>query len=327
MVALCLISSAERSGKTTIAAAIGRHLIGQGRRVGFFKPSLTAGPDPDAGLMREALGLDETLELLSPAYADEKALKDNVKSAFARISAGKDVVIIEGPAGRSQLTDDIAEQLDARAVAIEAYSRQLTGSVESTRKVGGRLIGVVLNKVPRSRLAQAKAELAQAGIKVLGVIPEDRALLTLTVAELARGTGGSIVQPKDGNTAALMENIMLGAMSPDHGPEYYSHKTNKAVVIRSDRPDMQLAALDTSTKCLVLAGKAAPIPMVLRRAEQRGVPVISADNDVAGVVVAIEAALQDARLNKEKVARAAVLVAQHLDFGVVYNGLGLSGQR
>jgi hypothetical protein len=165
----------------------------------------------------------------------------------------------------------------------------------------------------------------QGGFKVLGVIPEDRALLTLTVAELAREVKGEIVVG-DGNTSALVESIMLGAMSPDHGPEYYQHKQNKAVVIRAERPDMQLAALDTSTRCLVLAGKTAPIPMVLRRAEQKRVPVISAkDGGVSAVVANIERALRVARFNTEKATRADELVEQQLDLGELYRNLGLSG--
>jgi BioD-like phosphotransacetylase family protein len=326
LVALYLASSTERSGKTTIAAAIGKHLIDRKRRVGYFKPRLLAdggrNPDPDATLMRDILALDEPIGALSPAFADHAALRQGVKTAFGNISGRRDVVIVEGLGELDQHMIDAAMTLEAKVVGIEGYAQRTTSLLESYDELGSRAIGVVLNKVPRSRMEQAKTDLAGAGATILGVIPEDRALLTLTVAELARAIDGNVLSG-DGTSSALVENVLLGAMSPDHGPEYYAHRENKAALIRSDRPDMQLAALETSTTCLVLAGKNAPIPMVQRRAEQKGVPVIVADSDIAGVVAKLEIGLKNARLNEAKAVRAAVLVEQHLGMDRFLNNLGL----
>ena len=83
-----------------------------------------------------------------------------------------------------------------------------------------------------------------AGIPVLGEIPEDRALLTITIGEVAAAIQGEILNNAE-KSPELVENIMLGAMSVDSGLEYFGRKGNKAVIVKNDRPDLQLAALET----------------------------------------------------------------------------------
>ena len=63
---------------------------------------------------------------------------------------------------------------------------------------------------------------------------------------------------------------MLGAMVVDSGLDYFGRKSNKAAIIQQDRPDMQLAALETPTSCLVLSGSSQPpIYSVLQKAESQ----------------------------------------------------------
>ena len=137
------------------------------------------------------------------------------------------------------------------------------------------------------------------GIDILGVLPEDRALFGLTVGELAEHIQGEILSSAD-KSGELVENFMLGAMIVDPGPDYFGRKASKAVVVRGERPDMQLAALETSARCLVLAGNTAPIPAVLSRAEEQSVPIILAKDDTGAVVNRIEDALGKTKFNQEK---------------------------
>ena len=73
-----------------------------------------------------------------------------------------------------------------------------------------------------------------------------------SVGELAKHLGGEIVNCPE-RSEELVENLMLGALSVDSGLDYFRRKTNKAVIARGDRPDLQMAALETSTKCLILS--------------------------------------------------------------------------
>jgi hypothetical protein len=87
---------------------------------------------------------------------------------------------------------------------------------------------------------------------------------------------------------------------------------------------MQMAALETSTRCLVISGGTAPVDSVRYTAESKGVPIIVTGNDTDTIVKNIEEALGRARFNQEKkLLRLAELVESHLDFPAICKGLGL----
>jgi len=87
---------------------------------------------------------------------------------------------------------------------------------------------------------------------------------------------------------------------------------------------MQMAALETSTKCLVLSGDEGPIDYVRSKAADRGVPVISTRSDTDTVVKSLEDALSEARFNQEKkLPRLIEIAEKNLDFKALYEGLGI----
>ncbi len=331
------VTSLERgSGKTAVCAGLGKHLLDNGKKIGFFKPFiadgknlLSEGIDSDAAFMKHLFALEEPVDLLCPVFSDEGNLRSRIKEAYAKVSQGKDAVIVEDIFGLSQFSRGIVESLDARVIIVEAYSRELLKAIDSYKGFGRYLLGVVLNKVPKSRVEYVRGETAnqfhKAGINILGVLPENRALLALTIGELAAHIQGEILSGAE-KSAELVENFMLGAMSVDPGPQYFGRKANKAVVVRSERPDMQLAALESSTRCLVLTGSTAPEPVVLYRAEEKKVPVISARGDVTAIVANIEGALGKNRFNQDnKLPKLTEIMEEHFDFQAVYRGLGLAG--
>ncbi len=338
MVALYVTSPEGAVGKTAICAGLGRHLLNDGKKVGFLKPLMAGdkpveGTDSDAIFMKQVLTLEEPADQMCPVIDKASNLVDSIRDAYARVSAGKDVVIVEGLCGlgsgdvMERASYAIAEALCARVIIVERYNNQLSPGafIGSYVEFGEFLLGVVLNEVPINRLEQvreeASARFGEAGIKILGVLPEDRTLFALTVAEIARHIQGEIVDPAE-KSSELVENILLGAKQVDPGPEYFSRKTSKAVVVRSDRPDMQLAALETPTTCLVLSGDTPPIPTVLYNAEATKVPIISTDADIISIVSNIEDALNNARFNQDKkLARLGEIMEQHFDFPALYREL------
>jgi BioD-like phosphotransacetylase family protein len=313
---------AQGTGKTAVGAGLGRYWQGKGKRVGFFKPVMADGDQPqveasrrDGLFMKQVLGLAEPVDSICPIIARGELAKD----AYARVSSGKDVVITEGvyePA--------VVSALDARVIAVEGYDS--TGMITGCYKdLGERLLGVVVNKVPVSRLERVRdevtAQLKGAKVRILGVLPEDRLLLTLTIGELAESIHGEILNSA-GQSAELVENFMLGAMTVDPGPEYYSRKSSKAVVTRGERPDMQLAALETSTRCLILCGSTLPTAAVRYRAEIKKVPIILTRGGIAEVVDSIEDALGKGRFSQErKLPRLAEIMEQNFSFPALNAGL------
>lgn len=306
-----VVSVEEAAGKTAICAGLGKYLIGEGKKVGYLKPPApgNSGADTDVVFIRAALGLPDTVSA-------PDIIKDN------------DVVLIEGRVGPkaadgvSRATYEAVKETKAKVIAVEAYTGQASPFIDSYQGFGDSLLGVVINKVPRSRLGQtgerAKADFKAAGIDILGLIPENRRLLAMTVGELAEGIRGRILNNAD-KSAELVENYMLGAMVVDSGLDYFGRKDNKAAIIRQDRPDMQLAALETSTSCLVLSGgDEAPNYNVLQKAEVRGIPVIATGAGTDDVIANIEDALNKTRFNqKQKLPVLAEMVAKNLDLKVL----------
>ena len=336
MVALYVTSLERGSGKTTICAGLGKHLLNAGKKIGFFKPVIAdnknspiESSDSDTAFIKHLFALEEPLDLLCPVFSNENNLTKGIKEAYAKVSQDKkDVVIVEGVSDQSQAAHSMVETLDARVIIVAGYSKELLKAIDSYKDLGRYLLGVVLNKVPGSRLEQVRGEmstqLTKAGINVLGVMPEDRALSALTIGELAERIQGEILSGAE-KSAELVENLMLGAMGVDPDPQYFGRKANKAIVLRSERPDMQLAALETSTRCLVLTGNTVPNPAVLYRAEEKNVPIILARDDITAIVTNIEDALGKTRFNQEnKLPKLTEVMEQHFSFQTVYKGLGLA---
>lgn len=110
----------------------------------------------------------------------------------------------------------------------------------------------------------------------------------ITVGELAASVGGKVINQQV-KTDGVVENYMLGALTPDSGLDYFNRKQKKAAIIRQEREDMQLAALETSTACLVLSGEdKAPAYRVLQKANSRGVPIITTTASVNDIVTRID---------------------------------------
>ena len=66
----------------------------------------------------------------------------------------------------------------------------------------------------------------------------------------------------------LVEHMLVGAMSAEAALTHFRRQAHKAVITGGDRADIQLAALDTSTRCLILTGNLYPSPVVLNRADE-----------------------------------------------------------
>jgi len=332
LVTLYITSPTKGSGKTAICAGIGKQLLAGGKKTGYFKPIITEnqqsneqGKNHDVEFLKQIFSSSESTDIISPGITGSN-LADSIQKAFSRVSQDKDVVIVEGTSDQYEVSPDIVKALDAKVIIVEGYSKELLASTDSYSGLGKSLLGIVINKVPVSRFEQTKADvscqLEKAGINLLGILPEDRALLTLTVGELAEQIQGEIISGAE-QSEELIENLMLGALVLDPGPDYFGRKENKAVVLKSERADMQLAAMETSTRCIVLAGDSSPDKMVLDKAQRKNVPLIQAKNDVSALTASIEDALVKTRLNEQnKMPKLSDIIEQHLDFKLVNQGLG-----
>jgi len=345
------IDSVETAGKTALCAGIGSHLLEHGKQVGFFMPvqlseNGNGHEQKDALFLSEILGLTQPVRQLLPVQMTRDELwraltedTDNftrtIKKAYSQISRSKDVVIMEGLGG---LTIDnvstlacyrIVEDLDAKVVIELLYSPTLSPSslTRVAQELGSRLIGIVINYVPESKIQAVSQNLTamflDAGIKVLGTLPETRSLLGVKVDKLTEILNGELL-PCSGDTGEIVENVMLGAMTFDSGVDYFSRKQNKAAVIRGERADMQLAALETSTKCLILTGDVRPLPAVISQAESKHVPIIVVQKGTSDTLADIEQAFTGTAFDSsKKLEKFREILDKHLDFESLYSALGV----
>jgi BioD-like phosphotransacetylase family protein len=299
-------------------------LLDENKKIGFFKPIIAGSKptetDSDVAFMKDILNLKESADLLSPVFSDESRLKGNIKEAYAKVSKDKDVVLIEC-SDLAQASHTVTEALNARVIIVADYSVDIAKALKSAKDFGKNMLGIVINKVPKSHIEQvredASAQLDKGGVKLIGVLPEDRTLLVLTIDELANSIQGEILRGAE-KSAELVENVMLGALTVDTGPYYYNRKDNKAVILKSERADMQMAALETSTRCLVLAGDEKLQSIVLAQAEEKDVPIITVTDDITSVVTKIEGLLGKIRFNQgNKLPRLNDIMGQHFDFAAL----------
>jgi BioD-like phosphotransacetylase family protein len=350
-VAALYVTSMEAVGKTALCAGIGRKLLDRGISVGFFVPvqlSVTSHADgyEDAAFIREAFGLTESSEQLCPIRLSQRELWQNLtgeaadfeqklKQVYRKVSRGKDIVLMEGLGNldvdkvAALACYTISEVLSARVIILLHYSSTLDVSkiLRICKKLGQQLLGVIINFVPKPKIEAVKQELTalfgEAGIKVLGILPEVRSLLGVSIGELAKVLDGKVLTSPDA-IDDIVENIMLGAMTLDSGVEYFARKTDKAAVIRGERPDMQLAALETPTKCLIITNNIKASPAVIAQAEEKHVPIILVKQDTTATIASIEDALTKTSFRSpQKLKVFGEVLDSYFDFKTLSSELGL----
>jgi len=288
MSTLVVTSLTAGAGKTTICAGIGKQFQNTGKKVGYLRAVAgSTEPDADALFMKEALGLKENEKELAPPFTSDNQMAEAIRAAVDGISSEKDVVLVECAV---EVVLSVAKALSAKILVVATFS-EIERAAHDCRSLGA---GVVINKVPVSQLGTVESKDASAfkdaGITILGVLPESRELLTFTVNELASLVDGKVMNDPE-NATMTADNFMLGAMTVDSALPYYSRIPDKVVVTRAERPDMQLAALETSTRALVLAGKTEVYPQIQLKAESKKIPVVVTELDVKSVAARLEDAV------------------------------------
>ncbi len=331
--------SGERSGvgKTSLAGALLLRIMSSGKAAGYYKPfTASDGPDADATFVSESLltGIDSSavpapVRLLANFGASEAASLAGEIGAAASGLPAVDTLIVEGPdlvspSGDSwNLPGQVAGLLDTRVILVLGFAnrRSAAATLDSIEQLGGRLLGIVINGVTnfRSRVTAEGliGDLQRAGVPVLGMIPEDRGMLAVTVEQIAAHLGGHWVQdPED--TSLLIERFLIGGNIMDSGATYFGRYSNQAVITRAERPDIQLASLMEDTKCLVLTGTGETSAYIKAEAMQRDVPLIRVERDTLPTVEALAGLLDKATAHSAwKINRFSQLIQQHLDITAV----------
>ena len=220
--------------------------------------------------------------------------------------------------------------LAARVLVVVKYNddlQVLDDALTARERLGESLLGVVLNAIPRQRmpfvqeLVKTRAWRSE-GCPCWPCFPRSACCCQSAWASWPSFCPATILCCED-KTDELVEHLMVGAMSVDSALSYFRRKPNKAVITGGDRPDIQLAALETSTKCLILTGNLQPSPIILGRAEEVGVPMILVRQDTLTAVEVIERFFGKTRFHLEKkVQRFEEMLEDRFDFERLYAATG-----
>jgi BioD-like phosphotransacetylase family protein len=305
-------------------------------------------PDEDAVIAKEMLRLPQDPLELSPVVVTPESLRelmrdevkidlmDRLKGAAKAAGDGQDVLLLEGGASMREgyavglPTPAVAKALDCQVIFIVRFHdivQILDDALAAKARLGDTLGGVLINQVPNESWGyvaeSAIPYLEGQGVTVIGMLPEVRALSALSVEEIIEALDADVLV-RGTRAGALVESLNVGAMYADAALSRFRQKVNQAVITGGDRTDIQLAALETSTTCLILTGGMQPSPLVLKQARDFGVTVLMVRRNTVDTVERMLNIRGKTRMAQTTKLRQFQTVLQaNLDFGRLYHELGI----
>jgi len=339
-------STTKFCGKSAVCLGLAKRFKTEGYKVGYFKPvgfEMAQGPhgeriDEDAQLMKDVLDLRIPLEAIAPivlgarfleegARVEPGAYEKRILRAYETATRNMDLMVIEGAydgVGVSFGVDAITltKKLESNALIVSTVEADtavdsIICAKECMELHGAQVLGTILNRVPKTDIERVKAFAASAlkknGVQVLGVIPDDVTLRSPTVRELCERTICTVLTGTE-SLDNIIEEFLVGAMTPESALGYFRRSLRKAVITGGDRMDIQMAALQTDLSALILTGNYYPDARVLARAEELGVPVLLVPTDTYATVKEISSLTGRIRPNDaRKIELASQMVDQYVD--------------
>jgi hypothetical protein len=354
MATLLYVASTETFvGKSAVCMALMNRMRQDGFSIGYMKPVSVSAVhtsetklDQDASLIQESLGIDAPIEHMAPVLITPQVIDSilsgqtpsfaqQLQESYRNVSRNKEIVMMEGTnrwvegALIDLASDQVITMFNAPVLLICRYNTTLTvdNILTVQRYLNNRVVGVLLNQIEKPQLESVQRKVApfleSRGIMVLGTLPYEPFLASVSVGELQEHLGGQYIGSPEWRDN-IIESIMIGAMGTESGLSFFRRRANKAVFTGGDRIDLQLVALETSTSVLVLTGNIRPPIGVLTRADERGVPIIVVPEDTFSAVERAEQLFGRVRFRQHsKFHRFTELMEQHFDFERLYGTLGL----
>lgn len=348
-----LIGSVEAfSGKSATVLGLALQLRQRGFDVAYAKPigtcisESTDSLDEDVRFIAQTLDLPDdrvrpTLFSLDEATIAQQLDKEKLiyrSDVEAELeSQGEDILLIEGPGTLEEgalfglSLPDMAAMSQASVVLVTRYHSALVVDrlLAAKQKLGDALIGVVINDVPGNLLEMSRSAvkdcLERHNIAVLGILPRTPIMRSVSVEALVHHLKAEVLSQPPRIDNIMVEEISIGAMNANSALRYFRKAHNMVVVTGGDRFDIQMAALESSTQCLVLTGRLAPRKDILIRARDLEVPILSVDLDTLTTVEIIEKAFDQVRLHEPiKVECIDHLMDQNFDTARLIEALGMS---
>jgi len=313
-----IIGSTEAySGKSTLSVAIGSQLQAIGFQVGWGKPLASVDTfgygldyvDGDLSFIPGVLSLasdDQPPNLISLnsqtlverlRQESVEALEESLRHYWEAVRG--DIALLEGPSTLEEgalfnlSLPEMATVLDAPVLLVMQFNTRhmVDQLIAAQKRLRSSLLGVIVNEVSEQDMSLVEETIApyleKQGIPVLAILPQLPFLRGIRVSELVRYLDADVLCCDD-HLDLVVESLKIGAMNVNSALRFFGQGTHQAVVTGGDRRDLQIAALETSTHCLILTGQIAPGKDVLTLAKDKEVPVLSVATDTLSTVERID---------------------------------------
>ena len=278
---LAIISDSNGSGKTATASALKIQLEKSGLGLTLIKLSSSTESSEVENKVYSHLQPKPKGPIFIDLNSEEIKQSDiqNLKSIVKKTASGTNILAIEIA---SSLNDDVTQaiinELDAKVLIVSAHTPDMPSLSlrKLTKNYSDRIIGIIINKQLRYRKSEMEEnvlpKISELGVTCLGIIPEEKSLMAVSLTDLTEYLKAKLVtenEPED----KLIDYFLIGGMGLDPGKSYFATRDRKAAVIRGDRPDLQMASLETDPECLILTNGIEPIEYVKYEAEEKDIPI------------------------------------------------------
>ena len=346
-----LAATGQNRGKTTTSLGLLAAIRERGLRLGFLKPVgqrylVVDGTraDEDAVLMSDVFDLPDPLNDMSPVTLPRHFTTDfiqgripddlggQVRDAFGRVAAGKDVVVVEGTGhagvgaviGLSNAA--VAASLDAEVIIVSegGVGRPIDEIVLNRALFAAhqvRVIGAVVNKVDVESHPDLPAVLArglaQHGIDLLGCIPYSELLANPSLELIDTHLDGERVAGT-ATPGQTIGRVAIGAMQAGHAMDLMRDRT--LLITPGDRDDLIRAAIDLNRRegsrviGLVLTGGFRPPADLVAELRESALYTYLVESDTYRTAQAVDEILVKTHpSDTEKIATIIDLVGRSLD--------------
>ncbi len=314
MKSLVVASTREGAGKTSLLVGLAGVLD---RRFGYIKP---LGDrflyrkkrlwDYDAALFARVLGLGQEPETMSIGFDhsklrfmyDRDTIFDELRRLLLLVGSGRDAVFIECGKdlsyGASVCLDPLTISRETGSpvvIVVSGAEDEIADDVAFVERFvsadEATVAGIIVNKVIHADDFREVhlPEIAKLGVEVLGVIPHDKELTTMSVSLVADRLFARVVAGEEG-LGNLVRSVVVGAMSVATAmAEERMRASDKLVITSGDRSDMILAAIEAGgTSAVVLTNNILPPAQVMSKASEKRIPLLLVPSDTYTVAMQVE---------------------------------------
>ncbi|NER81220.1 MAG: phosphotransacetylase family protein [Leptolyngbya sp. SIO1D8] len=348
-----LIGSTEaQSGKSTVSLAVALQLQALGFQVGWGKPLASvescgqvSAPDTDLSFIPRILSLAPDQQPPTLFSLNNHTLAERLGEGSPIIpgdllehyweQATGDIMLLEGPSTLDEgallnlSLPEITTALEASVILVMRFNTRymIDQLIAAQKRLGDALLGVILNEVNETESSLVTETivpyLEKQGIPVLATLPQLPFLRGMRVSEIVRYLDAEVLCCDD-HLDLVVESLKIGAMNVNAALRFFGQGTHQAVVTGGDRRDLQIAALETSTHCLILTGQIEPGKDVIAFAQDKEVPILSVATDTLTTVERIDTLFGHVPLNNpDKVPLITEVLSKKIDVERLISLLGL----